>query len=116
MVLLLESSLQARGHETVGVHDGQSALDRLDGESFDVLGRLRPVRYAITDRAVYVLDGGEVRRVDLPALAAVEEGDGALAFAVDASSFAGWPRPGRVVLYGLRDLEAARAALTGIGG
>ena len=33
MVMLLESSLQARGHETVGLNDGQSALDRLDTDA-----------------------------------------------------------------------------------
>ena len=48
MVLLLESSLQARGHETVGLNDGQSALERLNDESFDVV---------ITDLRMAPVDG-----------------------------------------------------------
>ena len=37
-----------RGHETVGLHDGQSALDRLDTEDFDVV---------ITDLRMAPVDG-----------------------------------------------------------
>jgi two-component system response regulator HydG len=37
LVTLLASALKYRGHEAVGVHDGQAALDRLDAEPFDVV-------------------------------------------------------------------------------
>ncbi len=46
LVMLLKSALESRGHEVVGVHSGQEALDQAQQESFDVVltdMRMEPV-------------------------------------------------------------------------
>jgi len=48
MVTLLKSALQHRGHDVVGVHSGQKALDQAAAEAFDVV---------LTDLRMEPLDG-----------------------------------------------------------
>jgi DNA-binding NtrC family response regulator len=72
MVVLLESSLQARGHATVGVHDGQSALDRLDTEEFDVV--ITDLRMAPVD-GMAVIEGSIARAPRTPVVVLTAHGE-----------------------------------------
>jgi two-component system response regulator HydG len=72
MVALLESSLQARGHATVGLHDGQSALDRLERETFDVV--ITDLRMAPVD-GMAVIEGSVARKPDTPVVVLTAHGE-----------------------------------------
>lgn len=78
MVLLLESSLQARGHETVGLYEGQAALDRLDSESFDVV--ITDLRMAPVD-GMAVIEGARSRAPLTPVVVLTAHGEIATAVA-----------------------------------
>ncbi|RKZ12503.1 hypothetical protein DRQ32_03580, partial [bacterium] len=72
MVLLLESSLQARGHETVGLYDGQSALAQLDKASFDVV--ITDLRMAPVD-GMAVIEGAASRAPGTPVVVLTAHGE-----------------------------------------
>jgi DNA-binding NtrC family response regulator len=85
MVVLLESSLQARGHETVGLNDGQSALDRLDTEEFDVV--ITDLRMAPVD-GMAVIQGSIARAPRTPVVVLTAHGEiGTAVTALRAGAF-----------------------------
>jgi DNA-binding NtrC family response regulator len=72
MVLLLQSSLEARGHTTVGLHDGKSALALLDTDDFDLV--ITDLRMSPVD-GMAVIEGAAVRAPLTPVVVLTAHGE-----------------------------------------
>jgi DNA-binding NtrC family response regulator len=72
MVVLLQSSLEARGHTTVGLHDGNSALARLDTEEFDLV--ITDLRMSPVD-GMAVIEGAAARTPKTPVVVLTAHGE-----------------------------------------
>jgi DNA-binding NtrC family response regulator len=72
MVTLLRSSLESRGHEAVGLHDGKSALDRLQSDSFDAV--ITDLRMAPVD-GMAVIEGAATCAPDTPVIVLTAHGE-----------------------------------------
>jgi len=72
MVMLLQSSLEARGHATVGLHDGKSALARLDTEEFDLV--ITDLRMSPLD-GMAVIEGAAARAPQTPVVVLTAHGE-----------------------------------------